>query len=268
MTQSSLLLVVLLLSCSVCIDRGVGQLVGDNTRYRPGQCLPGGRHKELACPEPEGVEYEACFQWRDETCCTAEFTQQLSQPVISNVFEFRWDTCGNLTPSCQEYFKRVECFYRCSPHVAHWTLNQFSALGNLPVCREFCDGWFQACANDMTCATNWITDWDYVLNGVNVCRENSTCRNFTEVYGNGRGLCETLWGQSFIYSNYSETESNRQCMTLYWPDDQPNPNLDAIRNLFGDQVDTVTPAPCAACGLVSHILPLLAIAIFLTFLVL
>ena len=91
---------------------------------------------------------------------------------------------------------------------------------------------------------------------------------YSEVYGNARGLCETLWGDSFIYSNYSERDPNRQCMTLYWPEDQTNPNLAAIRNLFGSQVDTVTPAPCAACGLVSQILPLLSIAIFLTSLVL
>ena len=67
-------------------------------------------------------------------------------------------------------------------------------------------------------------------------------------------------------------------MTLYWPEDQPNPNIAAIRNLFGDQVDTVTPAPCdtvtpgpgtsAAYRLVSPVLPLLAIAVFLTALVL
>ena len=60
-------------------------------------------------------------------------------------------------------------------------------------------------------------------------------------------------------------------MTLYWPDNQTNPNLAAIRNLFGSQVDSVTPAPCpsgddatdAACRLVSHALPLLAVAVFL-----
>lgn len=84
------------------------------------------------------------------------------------------------------------------------------------------------------------------------------------MYGNGRGLCETLWGQSFIYSNDSQTEPDRQCMSLYWPENETNPNLVAIENLFGNQVDTVTPAPCAACGLVSRILPLLAIAVFLT----
>ena len=83
-----------------------------HTYTRIGECLPGGMHKELACPEPEGLDYEACFQWRNETCCTAEFTKQLSGPVITNVFEFRWDTCGNLSLRCQEYFKRVECFYR------------------------------------------------------------------------------------------------------------------------------------------------------------
>ena len=83
-----------------------------HTHDTEGECLPGGKHEELACPAPEGAEYEACFQWRDGTCCTADFTRQLSRDVITNIFEFRWDTCGNLSLQCQEYFKRVECFYR------------------------------------------------------------------------------------------------------------------------------------------------------------
>ena len=62
--------------------------------------------------------------------------------------------------------------------MAHWRLNPYpSALANLPICYEFCDEWFNACASDMTCAVNWISDWDYV-NGVNQCKANATCRRF------------------------------------------------------------------------------------------
>ena len=97
----------------------------------------------------------------------------------------------------------------------------------------------------------------------------NTHTSCSELYADGQGLCETLWGDSFIYSNDTEGDPNRQCMTMYWPEGEPNPNVAAIRNIFGDTVDTVTPAPCAgARGLVSHILPLLAVAVFLTALVL
>ena len=100
-----------------------------HTHDTEGECLPGGKHEELASPAAEGAEYEACFQWRDGTCCTANFTRQLSADVITSVFEFRWDTCGNLSQRCQEYFKRVECFYRWGNFICYlWRLNFDSVL--------------------------------------------------------------------------------------------------------------------------------------------
>ena len=53
-----------------------------------------------------------------------------------------------------------------------------------------------------------------------------------EVYGNGRGLCERLWGQSFIYSQFSQSNEDRECMTLWWPEEQSNPNEEVIQRLF------------------------------------
>ena len=68
--------------------------------------------------------------------------------------------------------------HSCSPHVAHWAFPIFSsALANLPVCHEFCDEWFLACAEDLTCVENWITEW-VRFNGQNYCPTNSTCRTF------------------------------------------------------------------------------------------
>ena len=98
----------------------------------------------------------------------------------------------------------------------------------------------------------------------------------SDVYTDGRGICETLWGASFIYSNYSQDDSDRECMTFWWPQNQTNPNIVAINNLFGDLVNTTQPAPCgadlnttepapsgAASGHIPHILPLGAVAILL-----
>ena len=53
-----------------------------------------------------------------------------------------------------------------------------------------------------------------------------------EVYANGSGLCERLWGQSFIYSQFSQNDEDRECMTLWWPEGQPNPNEEVIQRLF------------------------------------
>ena len=78
----------------------------------PGKCLSGDKHKELACPEPEGPDYEECFQWNDEACCTAEFTSQLAGANVTNIDGFHWTRCGALSPSCQQFFVKIECFYR------------------------------------------------------------------------------------------------------------------------------------------------------------
>ena len=75
-----------------------------------------------------------------------------------------------------------------------------------------------------------------------------THKTHREVYTDARGLCETLWGQSFTYSNQSETDPDRQCLTMTWNLNQTNPNEVALRNIFGDLVDTVQPAGCGTCG--------------------
>lgn len=74
-------------------------------------------------------------------------------------------------------------FFRCSPNVAHWAVLEFdSALANLPLCYDFCDSWFEACADDTTCAVNWITDWLYV-DGANYCKDDAECLSYRYVCG-------------------------------------------------------------------------------------
>ena len=52
-----------------------------------------------------------------------------------------------------------------------------SALANLPICYDYCDSWFLACAEDLTCAKNWITDWIYI-DGINVCKPDAQCSTY------------------------------------------------------------------------------------------
>ena len=201
-------------------------------RRRPQSCLPGDKHKSK--PSPEGPEYAACHIFQESSCCTAEFTEQLSRATVTNIDGFHWNRCGDLSRSCEEFFVRIECFYRCSPNVAHWQSETFpSAFNCVPVCSEFCDNWFTACADDMSCVSNWITDWDTAENGSNFCPENSTCSTFSELYTDGRGLCETLWGNSFLYSNDSVSDPNRLCLVPSFPVGQTNPNDEVVMRLLG-----------------------------------
>lgn len=54
---------------------------------------------------------------------------------------------------------------------------------------------------------------------------------FRNVYVNGSGICSKLWGQSFIYSQYSLNDSDRQCLVPHWPVGSPSPNTVALENM-------------------------------------
>lgn len=193
--------------------------------YRPNKCLVGDKHKES--PGPEDETYKTCFLWKDAACCTAEFTQQLNAATVTNIDGFHWNRCGDLSPACQRFFVEIECFYRCSPHVSHWAGLFPSSLNRLPVCQDYCDSWFAACADDMTCATNWITDWVTASNGSNFCKSSSPCSSFRTRYSNGASLCGHLWGQSFTASNDSSA-----CLLPWFNSTQGNPNVAAVQKIF------------------------------------
>ena len=76
--------------------------------------------------------------------------------------------------------KSIIYVFRCSPNVAHFEVAEFpSAFANLPLCRDYCDRWYEACKDESTCAVNWITDWDYdSATGENNCKVNSTCQRY------------------------------------------------------------------------------------------
>jgi len=86
--------------------------------------------------------------------------------------------------------------------------------------------------DDMSCVTNWITDWNITSDGSNYCPVNSTCKTFRDRYVNSQGLCETLWGNSFLYSNDLSTDPNRRCLLPWFPPNQTNPNDEVIQRLL------------------------------------
>lgn len=88
-----------------------------------------------------------------------------------------------------------------------------------PVCASYCNRWFDACKDDYTCVENWLEDFDYALDGANSCPANSSCMTFRDMYGNGEGLCNRMWGEAFVYS---EDESN--CTVMVFNSSSSNPN--------------------------------------------
>lgn len=189
------------------------------------RCLPGNNHKKS--PGPEGPEYKACHIFMKNTCCTSNFANQLAVPVIQKVDSFSWTLCGNLSKRCQDFMVGVECFYRCSPNVAFWKNKmQPQAFVDAPVCSGYCDAWFDACKDDMTCAKNWLTDFE-LKNWTNSCKNTSKCETFAEVYEDGRGLCQGMWGESFKY-----TQLGSPCLQMNFSGPR-NPNNQVVIKIFG-----------------------------------
>ena len=95
-----------------------------------------------------------------------------------------------------------ECFYQCEPMLGYFQIGTTGHIQNVPVCADYCDAWFDACKDDLTCVENWlehlvvmhVTDG----HGNNSCPANSTCTMFRERYENGEGLCNKMWGKAFI----------------------------------------------------------------------
>ena len=53
-------------------------------------------------------------------------------------------------------------------------------MNRVPICSGYCNDWFDACKDDMTCVQNWLSGFNYSTN-VNTCPAQSTCRKFSEV---------------------------------------------------------------------------------------
>ena len=75
----------------------------------PSRCLSGAKHKEEASPEDSS--YAACLEYKDSSCCTADFTQQLAQSTVTEIRDgddvFSWAKCGALSEECEAYLIEV-----------------------------------------------------------------------------------------------------------------------------------------------------------------
>ena len=205
---------------------------------RKNKCLPGKKHKDA--PSPESTLH-ACQAYKENSCCTSDFTKQLANPPIRKIGNFSWTPCNKiLSRECEAFMVSVECFYRCSHNAIFWKNPDYpSAILNAPVCASFCDGWFDACREDLTCAKDWATGFNMTAGGANTCKQ--PCRNFSAYYNSGKDLCESMWGQTFVYK---ETD----CLQLNFT--APNPNDNLVEKLFGEngsKPPTTTKSGAFAC---------------------
>ena len=92
-------------------------------------------------------------------------------------------------------------------------------IRNVPICMDYCDAWFDACKDDRTCFENWLEEYEDAFSLTN-CSAPYTCHTFREVYRDGKGLCDRIWGSAFAYSTDADN-----CTVMAFDNSMPNPNF-------------------------------------------
>lgn len=103
--------------------------------------------------------------------------------------------------------------------LGYFQIGMTGYIKNVPVCSDYCDAWFDACKDDFTCVEDWLADFDYADNGNNSCPGESSCVTFREMYDNGEGLCNRMWGSAFFYSTDRDN-----CTVMAFNNTMANPN--------------------------------------------
>ncbi|XP_030050565.1 retbindin [Microcaecilia unicolor] len=213
---------------SACILVSLYRINGDLA----GRCLSGGKHKTSPSPE---IQLWECQLYADNACCSEDVAEDLSSSPMSRVNDILWNRCGSFSPKCEEYLKRIECFYRCSPTAALWSHPEHpTAIQGVPLCLRFCHQWYDVCKDDLTCARNWLTDWQWGPDGNNCTRD---CITYGQMYKDGQELCENIWGDSFV-----AMPDPCQCLTLTASDlELPGPHSEE-----GDSSETAASTKLVA----------------------
>nr|KAF6342854.1 folate receptor beta [Pipistrellus kuhlii] len=126
------LLLLAWLSASVCS-------AGDRTDLL-NVCMDAKHHKTK--PGPEDKLHGQCTPWRKNVCCSASTSQELHKDT-SLLYNFNWDHCGKMEPSCKRHFIQDTCLYECSPNLGDLTSVQLGpsvAHSYFPTPAALCEG--------------------------------------------------------------------------------------------------------------------------------
>lgn len=151
-----------------------------------------------------------CKAYDSAACCSALYTQLLTIDP-GNVYPgFSYNQCPQnraLSKKCETFHQYQECSFGCDPNPRISSSYKQSYLdgsttSQIPLCASYCDQWFDACADDYTCWTNWNV-WPLDADGKYTCPLSDgapACRTYRDTYTDARGLCTKLWGQTYNYS--------------------------------------------------------------------
>lgn len=84
-----------------------------------GQCIDGSYHKPS--PSPETNEFKTCHAFKENSCCTAEFTVELVANETKNLYNHSWHRCGQLSEKCQQFWVKQVRFLFCTFSYCEYT---------------------------------------------------------------------------------------------------------------------------------------------------
>jgi folate receptor len=164
-------------------------------------------------------------------------------------------SCNDVSEKCQKFFIEEMCFYECdksmgkfrkhddcaetasktnnqAPHHLPANAWQISAM---PVSATYCDAWYDACKDDDFCAgpSKSYFEMPQCLKANKENNNTAGCKRFSDVYANGKEVCEVMWDRSFKY----ETDESK-AYVMSFPEGSPNPNNEIF-------IDRPYPAACS-----------------------
>ena len=98
----------------------------------------------------------------------------------------------------------------------------------MPVKASYCDAWYNACKDDVICAGFTKSYFETPECLATNARNNNTdgCKTFSDIYSNGKDVCEVMWGNSFKYE-----EDETKAYVMSFEEGTPNPNNLVLPNL-------------------------------------
>merc|ERR1712131_368345 len=192
-----------------------------------------------------------CSDYSCASCCTGEINQAVYKEPLQNLEWWNFNRCsdrncnGEINNECQAMIQDLVSEIRCSPNLYPFRAGfgkpipdgfDLSVLEQVPICRSWCDGLFQACQNtfacidipqqirellnesdpnnnqnvDQTCQAGNTYSYDEIFSSRiqdllndgmecgNVNNTNYRCKDFTTYFSSGKEMCETFFPEQLM----------------------------------------------------------------------
>lgn len=182
-------------------------------------------HKDVSSKTAFGADVKHCREYAHESCCTADVAKGVADAQNKYLYPgYNQQGCGKLSDKCQQYFREESCFYECDRNMGKWrkhtsckdAKNQSNGwqIESMPIKASYCNGWFDACKDDMFCEGKTRAFFD-----LPTCNTTTSCKKFSDIYKDGKEVCEVMWSGSFKYET-NETKA----YTMTFKEGEANPN--------------------------------------------